>query len=70
MLQVLLILFETRTDIALYTDMNRDIRANINIAKICASLIQMESTSANVCTHIFILILVQELVSVTLSVLD
>ena len=70
MLQVLLILLETRTSIALYTDMNTDIGANINIAKICTSLIQMESTSANVCIQIFILILVQALVSVTLSVLD
>ena len=57
MLQVLLILLETRTSTVLYTDMNTDIGANINIAKKCTSLIQMESTSAFVCTHIFILIL-------------
>ena len=33
MLQVRLILLETRTSIVLYTDMNTDIGANINIAK-------------------------------------
>ena len=70
MLQVLLILLETRTSIVLFTDMNTDIGANINIAKKCTSLIQMESTSAYVRTHIFILILVKALVSVPLSVLD
>ena len=70
MLQVLLILLETRTSIVLYTDMNTDIGANINVAKKCTSLIQMESTSAYVCTHIFILILVKALVSAALSVLD
>ena len=70
MLQVLLILLETRTSIVLYTDMNTDIGANINIAKKSTSLIQMESTSAYVCTHIFILILVQALVPAALSVLD
>ena len=70
MLQVLLILLETRTSIVLYTDMNADIGANINIAKKCTSLIQMESTSAHVCTHIFILILLQALVSAAPSVLD
>ena len=48
MLQVLLILLETRTSIVLYADMNTDIGANINIAKKCSSLIQMESTSAYV----------------------
>ena len=42
MLQVLLILLETRTSIVLYTDMNTDIGANINIAKKCTSLIQIE----------------------------
>ena len=68
MLQVLLILLETRTSIVLYTDMNTDIGANINIAKKCTSLIQMESTGAYVCTHIFILILVQALVSVGSSI--
>ena len=67
MLQVLLILLETRTSIVLYTDMNTDIGANINIAKKC---MQMESTSAYVCTHIFILILVQALVPAGSSVLD
>ena len=66
-LQVLLILLETRTSILLYTDMNTDIGANISITKKC---IQMESTSAYVCTHMFILILVKALVSVALSVLD
>ena len=50
--------------------MNTDIGANINIAKKCSSLIQMESTSAYVCTHIFILILVKALLSAALSVLD
>ena len=70
MLQVLLILLETRTSIALFTDMNTDIGANINIGKKCTSLIQMDSTSAYVCTHIFILILVHALVSAALSVLD
>ena len=71
MLQVLLILLETRTSIVLYTDMNTDIGANINIAKKCTCLIQMESASAYVCTHIiFILILVQALVSAALFVLD
>ena len=52
MLQVVLILLETRTSIVRYTDMSTDIGANINIAKKCTSLIQMESTSAYVCTHI------------------
>ena len=33
MLQVLLILLETRTSIVLYADMNTDIGANINNAK-------------------------------------
>ena len=51
MLQVLLILLGTRTSIVLYTDMNTEIGANINIAKKCTSLIQMESTSAHVCIH-------------------
>ena len=64
MLQVLLILLETHTSIVLYTDMNTDIGAK------CTSLIQMESTSAYVCTHIFILLLVQALVPAALSVLD
>ena len=50
--------------------MNTNIGANINIAKKCTSLIQMESTSAYVCTHIFKLILVKALVSAALSVLD
>ena len=68
MLQVLLILLETRTSIVLYTDMNTDIGANITFAKKCTSLIQMESTSAYVCTHIFISILVKALVSAALSV--
>ena len=54
MLQVLLILLETRTSIVLYSDMNTDTGANIYIAKKCTSEIQMESTSAYVCTHIFI----------------
>ena len=58
MLQVLLILLETRTSIVQFTGMNTAIGANINIAKKCTSLIQMESTSAYVCTQIFILILV------------
>ena len=70
MLQVLLILLETRTSILLYTDMNTDIGANMNIAKKCTCLIQMESTSAYVCTQIFILILAKALVSAALSVLD
>ena len=70
MLEVLLILLETRTSIVLYTDMNTDIGAKVNIAKKCTSLIQMEGTSAYVCTHIFILILVQALVPAALSVLD
>ena len=69
MLQVLLILLETRTRIVLYTDMNTDIGANTNIAKKCTSLVQMESTSAYVCTHKFILILIQALVPAALSVL-
>ena len=69
MLQVLLILLETRTSIVLFTDMSTDIGANMNIAK-RTSLIQMESTSAYVCTHIFILILVHALVSAALSVLN
>ena len=56
---VLLILLETRTSSVQFTDMNTDIGANINIAKKCTNLIQMESTSAYVCTHIFILILVR-----------
>ena len=59
MLQVLLTLLDTRTCIVLYAAMNTDIGANINTAKKCTSLIQMESTSAYVCTHIFRLILVQ-----------
>ena len=42
MLQVLLILLETRTSIVLYTDINTDLDANINIAKRCTSLIQIE----------------------------
>ena len=42
MLHVLLILLETRTSIVLYTDMNTDIGANINIAQKCISLIQIE----------------------------
>ena len=42
MLHVLLILLETRTSLILYTDMNTDIGANINIAKKCTSLIQIE----------------------------
>ena len=50
--------------------MNTDIGANSNIAKKCTSLIQMESTSTYVCTHIFIFILVHALVSAALSVLD
>ena len=70
MLHVLLIQLETRTSSVQFTDMNTHIGANINIAKKCTSLIQMESTSAYVCTHIFILILVQALVSEALSVLD
>ena len=70
MLQLLLILLETRTSIVLSTDMNTDIGANINIAKKGTSPIQMESTSAYVCTHIFILFLVKALVSAALSVLD
>ena len=70
MLQVLLILLETRTSIVQFTDMNTDIGANIDIAKKCTSLIQMESTSAHVCTHIFILILVHALMWEALSVLD
>ena len=70
MLQVLLILLETHTSIVLSTDMTTDIGANINLAKKSTSLIQMESTSAYVCTHIFILILVKALVSAALSVLD
>ena len=70
MLQVLLILLETRTSIVLYTDLNTDIGANINIAKKCTSLIQMESTSAYVCTHMFILFLVQALMPAALSVFD
>ena len=70
MLQVLLILLETRTSIVLYTDMNTDIGANMNIAKKCTSRIHMESTSAYVCTHTFILILVKALVWAALSVLD
>ena len=37
MLQVLLILVETRTSIVLYTDMNTDIAANMNIAKKCTN---------------------------------
>ena len=44
MLQVLLILLETRASIVLFTDMNTDIGANTNMAKKCTSLIQMEST--------------------------
>ena len=70
MLQVLLILLETRTSIVPYTEMNTDIGANINIAKKCTSLIQMDSTSAYVCNHIFILILVQAVLPAALSVLD
>ena len=70
MLQVLLILLETRTSIVLYTDMNTNIGANINIAKKCTSLMQMETTSAYVCNYIFILILVQALVPAALSVSD
>ena len=70
MLQVLLILLETRTSIVRYTDTYADIGANINIAKKCTSLIKMESTSAYVRTHIFISILVQALVPAALSVLD
>ena len=70
MLQVLLILLETRTSSVQFTDMNTDIGTNINIAKKSTSLMQMESTSAYVCTHIFILILVHSLVSEALSVLD
>ena len=50
--------------------MNTDIGANIDIAKKCTSLIQTESTSAYVCTRIFILILVHALVSAALFVLD
>ena len=42
MLLVLLILLETRTSTVLYTDMNTDIGANINIAKKCTSPIQIE----------------------------
>ena len=44
MLVVLLILFETRTSIVLYTDMNTDIGANINITNkyTTGSLIQIE----------------------------
>ena len=53
--QVLLILLETRTSIVLFTDMNTDIGANINIAKKCTSLIQMESTSAY--DHMYVLII-------------
>ena len=51
MLQVLLILLETRTSIVRYTDMYTDIGANINIAKKCTSLIQMENT-----VHMYVLI--------------
>ena len=68
MLQVLLILLETRTSIVLVTDLTSDIGANINIAKKCTSLIQMESTSAYVCHQIFILILVRALVSAALCI--
>ena len=50
--------------------MNTDMGANIHTAKKCTSLIQMESTSAYVCAHIFRLILVQALVSAALSILD
>ena len=42
MLIVLLILFETRTSLVLYTDMNTDIGANINITNKYTSLIQIE----------------------------
>ena len=42
MLTVLLILFETRTSIVLYADMNTDIGANINIANTFISLFQID----------------------------
>ena len=42
MLILLLILLETRTSIALYTDMNTDIGANLSIANKYTRLIQIE----------------------------
>ena len=51
MLTVLLRLFETRTRIVLYTDMNTDIGASINITNEHTSLIQIV-TDTNTNTRI------------------
>ena len=52
MLQVLLILPETHTSIVLYTDMNTDIGANINIAKEITSLVTYICISSSIVVHI------------------
>ena len=71
MLQVLLILLETRTIVLFYLLIRIQILVpTVILPKNCTSLIQMESTSAYVCTHMVILILVHALVSAPLFVVD